>query len=179
MKWSTLRKRQKYVFFFKFCRQGKIPKYLKKIPLSMVDLGNYWLFWSFARPCQVIQTVQRDIYYWKLFFTNNIVLIQKNSRVLWTGRKTTKKVPLSFIRSDVQRKNCRTRLTYNCAHLRSTKESLTLWVKFFWVKIFWVNFFWVKIFLGENFLGENFWVKFFWVKFFCVKKIFGWKFLGW
>ena len=32
----------------------------------------------------------------------------------------------------------RTRLTYNCAHLRSTKESLTI----FWVKIIWVNFFW-------------------------------------
>ena len=29
-----------------------------------------------------------------------------------------------------------TRLTYNCAHLRSTKESLTISVKFFWVKIF-------------------------------------------
>ena len=30
----------------------------------------------------------------------------------------------------------RTRLTYNCAHLRSIKESLTIWVKFFGVKIF-------------------------------------------
>ena len=30
----------------------------------------------------------------------------------------------------------KTRLTYNCAHLRSTKESLTIWVKFFGVKIF-------------------------------------------
>ena len=64
----NIEKKTKICFFFKFCRQGKIPKYLKKIPLSMVDLGNYWLFWSFARPCQVIQTVQRDIYYWKLFF---------------------------------------------------------------------------------------------------------------
>ena len=71
-----------------------------------------------------------------------------------------------------------TRLTYNCAHLRSTKDSLTieyvriikkigvkiLWVKIFLVKIFWVNIFWVKIvfgeyFLGENFLGENFFAK--------------------
>ena len=30
-----------------------------------------------------------------------------------------------------------TRLSYNCAHLRSTKESVTIWVKIFWVKIFW------------------------------------------
>ena len=29
-------------------------------------------------------------------------------------------------------KGMKTRLTYNCAHLRSTKESLTI----FWVKIF-------------------------------------------
>ena len=44
-----------------------------------------------------------------------------------------------------------TRLTYNCAHLRSMKESLT---------IFWVKIIWVKIFFSENFLGENlFWVK--------------------
>ena len=39
-----------------------------------------------------------------------------------------------------------TRLTYNCAHLRSTKESLTDSVKKFFVrKFFCVNFFWVKI----------------------------------
>ena len=37
----------------------------------------------------------------------------------------------------------KTRLTYNCAHLRSTKESLTIRVK-----IFWLNIFWVKIFLS-------------------------------
>ena len=58
-------------------------------------------------------------------------------------------------------KERKTRLTYNYAHLRSTKESLTILVKFFWVEIFLsenfcVNFFGVKIFLGENFLGENF-----------------------
>ena len=40
-----------------------------------------------------------------------------------------------------------TRLTYNCAHLRSTKESRTIWI--FWVKIFWVKIFWVNFFLGE------------------------------
>ena len=44
----------------------------------------------------------------------------------------------------------KTRLTYNCAHLRLTKESLT---------IFWVKIIWVKIFLSEIFLGEYFWVK--------------------
>ena len=37
----NIEKKTKICFFFKFCRQGKIPKYLKKIPLSMVDLGNY------------------------------------------------------------------------------------------------------------------------------------------
>ena len=48
-----------------------------------------------------------------------------------------------------------TRLTYDSAHLRSTKESLT--IEYFETKlIFWVeNFFWLKIFLGENFLAEN------------------------
>ena len=61
----------------------------------------------------------------------------------------------------------RTRLTYNCAHLRLTKESLTIeylrwklyWI--FWVKILRVKTFLVNIFFGENFwseksLGENF-----------------------
>ena len=62
----------------------------------------------------------------------------------------------------------RTRLTYNCAHLRSTKESLTDSVK----KICVQNFFCVKIFLGENLLGEHFLSEhfflgeIFWVKFF-------------
>ena len=49
----------------------------------------------------------------------------------------------------------RTRLMYNCAHLRSTEESLAIWVK---------NFVWVKNFLGENFFG---W-KIFLVKIFLV-----------
>ena len=51
-----------------------------------------------------------------------------------------------------QLKCSKTRLTYNCAHLRSTKESLTDSVKKFFVR----KFFWVKFFLGENFLGRNF-----------------------
>ena len=46
----------------------------------------------------------------------------------------------------------KTRLRYNCAHLRSTKESLTDSVKFFFLR----RFFCVKIFLGENLLGEHF-----------------------
>ena len=74
------------------------------------------------------------------------------------------------------------RLTYNCAHLRSTKETLTIEyfriilekkirVKIFWGENFWgenflgENLFWVK-FLGENFLGENFGRNFFGRKFF-------------
>ena len=56
-----------------------------------------------------------------------------------------------------------TRLTYNCAHLRSTKESLTDSVKNLFVR----KNFCVKIFLGENLLGEHFLSEhFFWVKFF-------------
>ena len=41
-----------------------------------------------------------------------------------------------------------TRLTYNCANLRSTKESLT--IEYFEKEI-------ILDFLGENFLGEIFW----------------------
>ena len=70
----------------------------------------------------------------------------------------------------------KTRLTYNCAHLRSTKETLTIEYfriileKKIWLKFFWVKFFWLKIFWGENFLGKNlFWVKFFGWKIFWVK----------
>ena len=63
----------------------------------------------------------------------------------------------------------KTRLTYNCAHLRSTKETLT--IEYFRItlekKIGW-NFFGVKIF------G----VKIFWAKI-CLGEIFGWKFFGW
>ena len=56
-----------------------------------------------------------------------------------------------------------TRLTYNCAHLRSTKESLTDSVKNLFVR----KNLCVKIFLGENLLGEHFLSEhFFWVKFF-------------
>ena len=45
-----------------------------------------------------------------------------------------------------------TRLTYNCAHLRSTKESLTILVKFFGVEIFlgWKFFLVWKFFWGEG-----------------------------
>ena len=46
----------------------------------------------------------------------------------------------------------KTRLTYNCAHLRSTKESLTDSVKNLFVR----KKFCVKTFLGENLLGEHF-----------------------
>ena len=59
-----------------------------------------------------------------------------------------------------------TRLTYNWAHLRSTKETLTneyfrIILEKNQVKIFWVKIFWGENFWGENFLGENlFWVKF-------------------
>ena len=56
-----------------------------------------------------------------------------------------------------------TRLTYNCAHLRSTKESLTDSVKNLFVR----KKFCVKFFLGENLLGEHFLNEhFFLVKFF-------------
>ena len=47
-------------------------------------------------------------------------------------------------------KEYKTRLTYNCAHLRSTKESDSV------KKIFVRKSFCVKIFLGENLLGEHF-----------------------
>ena len=44
-----------------------------------------------------------------------------------------------------------TRLTYNCAHHRSRKETLTIeYFRFIFKKN------WVKICLGEKFLGENF-----------------------
>ena len=67
-----------------------------------------------------------------------------------------------------------TRLTYNCAHLRSTKESLTDSVK----KNFVRKIFCVKMFLAENLLGEHclsehfffgeiYWVKKFLLKIFC------------
>ena len=82
-----------------------------------------------------------------------------------SGLKLTKK----YVGHNLTKKRRgQTRLTYNCAHLRSTKESLTIWVKIFWVKIF----------LSENFLGENFfgWKIFGWNLF--GWKIFGWKFFG-
>ena len=49
-------------------------------------------------------------------------------------------------------KHFRTRLSYNCAHLRWTKETLT--IEYFGIIL---KKIWVKIFLGENFWGENFW----------------------
>ena len=65
-----------------------------------------------------------------------------------------------------------TRLTYNCAHLRSTKESLTIWVKIFYVKFFlgW------KIFGGEICLGKNFWGDNFLGEIFLGENCFWWKF---
>ena len=48
---------------------------------------------------------------------------------------------------------CReTRLSYNCAHLRWTKETLT--IEYFRIII--------KKDLGDNFFGENFWGENFW-----------------
>ena len=67
-----------------------------------------------------------------------------------------------------------TRLTYNCAHLRSTKESLTDSVKNLFVE----KNFCVKIFFGWKFLVKFLWVIFFWVNIF-LSEIFGWKFFGW
>ena len=51
-----------------------------------------------------------------------------------------------------------TRLTYNCAHLRLTKESLTIFfVKIIWVKIFLSeNFFWVIICLSDFLFSDFF-----------------------
>ena len=59
-----------------------------------------------------------------------------------------------------------TRLSYNCAHLGWTKETLTIeyfriilkkiWVTIFLVKTFGVKIFGVKFFFGDNFFGENF-----------------------
>ena len=83
---------------------------------------------------------------------------------------------LNAITRNKKEKSLQTRLTYNCAHLRSTKESLTIWVKIFGVKIFLSEnflgeFFWGEDFLGEIFLGEHFWGEnfmgenSFWVKF--------------
>ena len=58
-----------------------------------------------------------------------------------------------------------TRVTYNCAHLRSTKESLTDSVK----NLFLRKKFCVKIFLGENLLDEHFLSEhFFLLKFFLL-----------
>ena len=68
-----------------------------------------------------------------------------------------------------KQKHASTRLTYNCAHLRSTKDSLTIEyfriIKKIGVKILWVKIFLCENFLGENFLGENsLWMKFFGLK---------------
>ena len=81
--------------------------------------------------------------------------------------------------SPIQQNTEITRLTYNCAHLRSTRETLT--VQYFRIILekklgenFWGgNFFGenslggnflVEKFLGEKFLVEIFLVKIFWVK---------------
>ena len=63
----------------------------------------------------------------------------------------------------------KTRLSYNCAHLRWTKETLTIeYFRIILKKDFGENFL-GENFFGENFLGENFWVKIFMVKIFGVK----------
>ena len=54
----------------------------------------------------------------------------------------------------------KTRLSYNCAHLRWTKETLTIEYFRIILKKIWVTIFLGENFWGENFLGENlFWVK--------------------
>ena len=64
----------------------------------------------------------------------------------------------------IMERSSTTRLTYNCAHLRSTKESDSV------KKIFVRKSFCVKILLGENLLGEHFLRKhFFWGEIFWVK----------
>ena len=127
-------------------------------------------------------TASSSISFWTWWSTPNYIQshvhssLQITSRSCWTSFK---KSSASFTDAkswgtDIW-KSYWTRLTYNFAHLRSTKESLTIWVKFFRVKIFLS-----ENFLGEFFLGENF----FWWKFFLVEKnlwwnFFGWKFFGW
>ena len=59
----------------------------------------------------------------------------------------------------LKEENVKTRLTYNCAHHRSTKETLTIeYFRIILKKI------WVKIFLGEIFGVKIFGVKIFWAK---------------
>ena len=66
-----------------------------------------------------------------------------------------------------------TRLSYNCAHLRWTKETLTIeYFRIILKKI------WVKIFLGENFWGENFWVENFLGENIFGENVLGENFLG-
>ena len=67
------------------------------------------------------------------------------------------------------KKVTKTRLKFNCAHLRWTKESLTIWVKIFWLKIFFGENFFEWKFFGWNFFGWKF----------LGWKFLGWKFLGW
>ena len=83
----------------------------------------------------------------------------------------------------LKEENVKTRLTYNCAHHRSTKETLTIEyfriileknrVKIFWVKFFWGENFGVKFFGRKFVLGEIFRVKIFGVKIFWAKICFG------
>ena len=87
---------------------------------------------------------------------------------IWT--RTAKRLMMCIVDgiANQNEKQEKTRLTYNCAHLRSTTESLTIeyfrvktflvkifWVKIFGVKILWVKIFWVTVFWDEIFLGEN------------------------
>ena len=93
---------------------------------------------------QVMQVLQvSGAHLWVIFnISNNIYNLREDILISWSNIGQVYETTSDWPKSE-------TRLTYNCAHLRSTKQSLTIWV---------------KIFLGENFWGENF---------------FEWKFFGW
>ena len=93
---------------------------------------------------------------------------------------------LSTIR-EIWTSHCITRVMYNCAHLRSTKESVTFeydiwwyWVirRQYWLVLCGTASVWVKFFLGWTFFGwKYFWVKIFsWWKMFWGKICVGWNF---
>ena len=104
----------------------------------------------------------------------NLPLTKHRDEILLLKRQNIRFYSDFWIHLRKLRDKIRTRLTYICAHLRSTKESLTDSVK----KNFVRKFFCVKIFLGENLLGEHFLSEhFFWVNIFLSEN-FGWIFVG-